>query len=59
MGQESAGDSEFFARFGEVFLPRVSPDGKYIFFKAYDDVYWVDAAIADELKPERITAEKK
>jgi hypothetical protein len=29
----------------------ISYDGKYIFFKAGDDVYWVDARLTEELKP--------
>ncbi|MGD9141282.1 MAG: hypothetical protein PVJ42_07055 [bacterium] len=37
----------------------ISPDGKYIFFKAYDDVYWVDAGIVEKIKPKGITAKKK
>jgi hypothetical protein len=37
----------------------ITPDGKYIFFKAYDDVYWVDAAIVEKLKPRGVTEKKK
>jgi len=38
--------------------PQVSPDGKYFFFNRYDpdadvgNIYWVDAKIIEELKPE-------
>ena len=31
--------------------PRVSYDGKYIFFVSNNDIYWVDAKIIEELKP--------
>jgi len=32
--------------------PRISPDGKYIFFVGNDSqAYWVDAKIIEELKP--------
>lgn len=37
----------------------ISPDGKYIFFRAGDDVYWVDAGIVQKIKPKGITAKKK
>ena len=38
-------------------FPGMSPDGKYLFFTRYDknwneDIYWVDAKIIEELKPE-------
>ncbi len=32
----------------------VSYDGKYIFFKAEGDIYWVDAKIIEDLKPKEI-----
>jgi Tol biopolymer transport system component len=39
--------------------PRVSPDGKYLFFSSnrdknppFPDIYWINAGIIDELKPE-------
>jgi len=39
-------------------LPVVSPDGKYLFFRSYrngnNDIYWVDAKIIEELKPEEL-----
>lgn len=31
-------------------LARVSPDGKYLFFKANGDIYWVDAAAVEALR---------
>jgi hypothetical protein len=34
--------------------PVVSPDSKYIFFKAAGDIYWVDAEIITKLKPDDI-----
>jgi hypothetical protein len=34
-------------------FPGLSPDGKYLFFvRGYGDVYWVDAKIIEDLKPE-------
>ncbi|MBN1211705.1 MAG: PD40 domain-containing protein [candidate division Zixibacteria bacterium] len=33
-------------------FPTVSPDGKYIFYTANHDIYWIDAGILDELRPE-------
>ena len=32
----------------------VTTDGKYIFFKAEGDIYWVDAGIIEELKPNEL-----
>jgi Tol biopolymer transport system component len=36
-------------------FPGISPDGKYVFFCAYEDrdveIYWVDAKIIDQFKP--------
>ena len=32
-------------------LARVTPDGKYIFFKSGGDIYWVDAMIVENLRP--------
>lgn len=32
--------------------PRVTYDGKYIFFYSNGDIYWVDAKIIEEFKPE-------
>ena len=32
------------------FCPSISPDGKYIFYTTYRDIYWVSAKILDELK---------
>ena len=32
----------------------LSPDGKYLFFSAGGDIYWVDAKIIDELKPDEL-----
>jgi Tol biopolymer transport system component len=36
----------------EASIPKISPDGKYLFFKRGGDIYWVDAKIIDELKPD-------
>jgi hypothetical protein len=38
-------------------FPGMSPDGKYLFFTRYDEkwnegIYWVDAKIIEELKPQ-------
>ena len=30
----------------------VSPDGKYLFFALRDDIWWVDASVIEELRPE-------
>jgi Tol biopolymer transport system component len=35
-------------------LPKLTPDGKYFFFSRGGDIYWVDAQIIYELKPEII-----
>ena len=39
-------------------LPVVSFDGKYLFFGGYEegpkDIYWMDAKIIEELKPEEL-----
>jgi nicotinamidase-related amidase len=35
------------------FCPSVSPDGRYIFFATYRDIYWVSAKILDNLKEKR------
>lgn len=39
-------------------FPSVSPDGKYIFYNSgkdgNDDVYWVDAKIVEQLRPQNI-----
>ena len=40
-------------------MPWISPDGKYIFFRADNDVYWVNAGIVEKIKPKGITAKKK
>jgi Tol biopolymer transport system component len=38
--------------------PTVSPDGKYLFFTRNStgngDIYWVDAKIIEELKPDKL-----
>jgi hypothetical protein len=33
-------------------LAWISHDGKYIFYKAGDDVYWVSAGVVEQLRPE-------
>jgi hypothetical protein len=30
----------------------VSPDGKYLFFALRDDIWWVDARVIEDLRPE-------
>jgi len=35
-------------------FPIVTPDGRYLFFVRNGDIYWVDAKIIEELKPEEI-----
>ncbi len=32
------------------FCPSVSPDGKYIFYGTYRDIYWVSAKVIDDLR---------
>ena len=48
---------EAFTR-GSTGCPYVTPDGKYIFFNSGRngnwDIYWVDAKIIEELKPEEL-----
>lgn len=34
--------------------PAVTPDGKYLFFVGAGDIYWMDARIIEDLKPQRI-----
>lgn len=29
----------------------VSPDGKYLFFALFDDIWWVDASVIEDLRP--------
>ncbi len=33
------------------FCPSASPDGKYIFYSTYRDIYWVSAQVIDNLRP--------
>ena len=35
-------------------LPKFAPDGKYFFFSRGGDIYWVDAKIIEELKPDEL-----
>ena len=35
-------------------LPKFSPDGKYFFFSRGGDIYWVDAKIIKDLKPNEL-----
>ncbi len=39
---------------GQYTIPSISPDGKYIFINANEDIYWVDAKIIEELKPDNL-----
>ncbi len=32
-------------------IPTLSPDGRRLFFHRDGDIYWVDAAVLDKLKP--------
>ena len=34
------------------FCPSLSPDGKYLFFATYQDIYWVSADVIHRLQPE-------
>jgi len=34
--------------------PAVTPHGKYMFFIGQGDIYWVDARLIEELKPDNI-----
>lgn len=36
------------------FLPTLSPDGKFIFFKKERDIYWVSTEIIEKLRPKQI-----
>jgi hypothetical protein len=40
-------------------MPWITPDAKYIFFRANDDVYWVDAGIVEKMRPKGIKTGKK
>ncbi len=35
-------------------IPKVTPDGKYLFFSRGGEIYWMDAGIIGQLKPENI-----
>ena len=35
-------------------LPKITPDGKYFFFSRGGDIYWVDAKIIEDLKPQEL-----
>ena len=35
-------------------IPSVSPDGKYLFFESKGDIYWVDAKVIEDLKPDQL-----
>jgi hypothetical protein len=37
---------------GEGGIAIVSPDGRYLFFTNEGDIYWVDAEIIQQLRPE-------
>jgi hypothetical protein len=36
---------------GSGLCPAVTPDGKYMFFIGRGDIYWVDAAFIEKLRP--------
>jgi ankyrin repeat protein len=36
----------------EAGIPKISPDGKYLFFKREGEIYWVDTKIINELNPD-------
>jgi hypothetical protein len=38
---------------GHVTCPALSPDGKYLFFQRGGDIWWVDAKVVFDLKPDR------
>ena len=40
--------------FKKCMVPYLSPDGKFLFFSAGGDIYWVDAKIIEDLKPEEL-----
>jgi len=40
-------------------IPNVSPDGKYFFFHRNNDIYWVDAKIIENLRPEEIASKEE
>jgi len=42
----------------EAAIPRISPDGKFLFFKRESEIYWVDAKIIEELKPDALKQEE-
>lgn len=38
-------------RAGTNFCPSISPDGKYLFYASYRDIYWVSTEVIHRLKP--------
>ena len=38
---------------GTNFCPMISPDGKYLFYAAGRDIYWVSAEVIEKLKTEK------
>lgn len=38
---------------GTNFVPSLSPNGKYLFFSMYRDIYWASAEVIHRLKPGR------
>jgi Tol biopolymer transport system component len=41
----------------KLHIPCVSPDGKYIFFEANGDIYWVSASLVEDLRPNHGSSE--
>ncbi|UCE24491.1 MAG: PD40 domain-containing protein [Candidatus Zixiibacteriota bacterium] len=37
----------------KLHIPCISPDGKFIFFEANGDIYWVSASLVEDLRPAR------
>jgi len=44
-------DLEEILGFKKCMVPYLSPDGKFLFFSANNDIYWVDSKIIEELRP--------
>ncbi len=36
---------------GQNICPSLSPDGRYFFFTAHDDIYWVSAEVLQKYRP--------
>ncbi|MGD8538387.1 MAG: ankyrin repeat domain-containing protein [Candidatus Aminicenantes bacterium] len=49
--EEPIAVNEMLTSIGSGLCPAVTPDGKYMFFIGRGDIYWVDAAFIEKLRP--------